>query len=71
MDNEKNHAPPPPRLLTPPLPSLPPPFPPSDWDAGAEAPPDPSLWEADWDDDAVADDEFGRGLAAALEAAPQ
>lgn len=53
------------------LPSPPPPSPPSDWDAGAEAPPDPSLWEADWDDDAVADDEFGRGLAAALEAAPQ
>ena len=63
--------PPPPVLLTL-LPSLPrPPLPPSDWDAGAEAPPDPSLWEADWDDDAVADDEFGRGLAAALEAAPQ
>ena len=70
MDNDKNHAPPP--FCTPSTPpSPPPPSPPSDWDAGAEAPPDPSLWEADWDDDAVADDEFGRGLAAALEAAPQ
>lgn len=38
---------------------------PPDWDAGAEAPPDPTLWEADWDDDTV-DDAFGQALAGAL-----
>ena len=42
----------------------------TDWDAGAEAPPDPSLWEADWDDDTV-DDAFGQALAGALAQAQQ
>lgn len=42
----------------------------SDWDAGAEAPPDPTLWEADWDDDGV-DDAFGKALADTLAQAQQ
>lgn len=43
---------------------------PPDWDAGAEAPPDPTLWEADWDDDGV-DDAFGKALADTLAQAQQ